>query len=55
MTFNITFPAADATGASEPVIILKAEFSKETLQEINWENKLAVDVEKLADSFWCIN
>ncbi|MDD2955780.1 MAG: hypothetical protein PHD67_05625 [Oscillospiraceae bacterium] len=55
VAFNITFPTTNAKGVTEPVIVLKAEFSKATLQAINWENKLSVNIEKLADSFWYIN
>lgn len=50
--FNISFPKTDSYGRVQSVIILKAEYTKEELQKVDWANKVTVDFEKLADTFW---
>jgi hypothetical protein len=50
--FNISFPKTDSYGQKESVIILKAEYTTEALQKVDWTNKVTVDFEKLADTFW---
>ena len=50
--FNISFPKTDSYGRTQNVIILKAEYTREELQKVDWANKVTVDFEKLADTFW---
>lgn len=50
--FNISFPKTDNHGNIQSEIILKAEYTKEELQKVNWENKWAINFEDLADTFW---
>ena len=50
--FNISFPKADSYGKVQSVIILKAEYTREELQKVDWGNKITIDFEKLADTFW---
>jgi hypothetical protein len=50
--FNISFPKTDSYGKVQSVIILKAEYTREDLQKVDWGNKITVDFEKLADTFW---
>lgn len=50
--FNISFPKTDSYGRVQSVIILKAEYTREELQKVDWANKVTVDFEELADTFW---
>lgn len=50
--FNISFPKTDSYGRAQSVIILKAEYTREELQKVDWANKVTLDFEKLADTYW---
>lgn len=52
LAFNITYPLVDKYGNSSEQIVLKVEFSRSTLDKINYDNFDFNNIEDIADSYW---
>ncbi|MCM1552130.1 MAG: hypothetical protein NC092_05500 [Butyrivibrio sp.] len=50
--FNVVYPLVDKYGNSEDVIVIKATYTQETIQKINFENALWENTPDLADEWW---
>lgn len=52
VTFNIVYPLVDKYGNSEDEIVIKATFTKETIDRINFDKALFGDIPYMADEWW---
>lgn len=52
LAFNITYPLVDKYGNSSDQIVLKVEFTRSTLDKINYENFDFNNIGDVADSYW---
>lgn len=50
--FNVVYPLQDKYGNVSDVIVIKATFTNNTIQKINFENALFGDIPDLADEWW---
>lgn len=50
--FNVIYPMQDTYGNVSEDIVIKATFTNETIQKINFENALWENIPKLADEWW---
>lgn len=50
--FNVVYPLQDKYGNVENEIVIKATFSNETINKINYENVLFENIPDLADDWW---
>lgn len=50
--FNIVYPLVDKYGNSEDVIVIKATFTNETIQKINFDRALYKNIADMADEWW---
>lgn len=50
--FNIIYPLVDKFGNSEDEIVIKATFTKETIDRINFDKALFGDIPYMADEWW---
>lgn len=50
--FNITYPLVDKYGNSTNQNVLKVEFSRDTIDKINYDNFNIDNMESVADSYW---
>lgn len=52
LTFNGTFSMQDAFGNLSEDAVVRVQLSRTTLSKINWDNLIAVDLSRIADSYW---
>lgn len=52
VTFNVVYPLVDKYGNSEDEIVIKATFTKETIDRINFDKALFGDIPYMADEWW---
>ena len=52
LAFNITYPLTDKYGNASDQIVLKAEFSRATLDKIDYNNLNFENLGDVADSYW---
>lgn len=50
--FNVVYPLQDKYGNVSDVIVIKATFTSNTIQKINFENALFGNIPDLADEWW---
>lgn len=50
--FNVVYPLQDKYGNASDVIVIKATFTSNTIQKINFENALFGNIPDLADEWW---
>ena len=50
--FNVVYPLTDKYGNSKDEIVIKATFTHETIQKINFENVQIENIPKIADEWW---
>lgn len=50
--FNVVYPLQDKYGNVSDVIVIKATFTSDTIQKINFENALFGNIPDLADEWW---
>lgn len=50
--FNVTYPLQDGYGNVKDVIVIKATFTNETINKINFDNVLWENTPDLADEWW---
>lgn len=52
MTFNGSFAMQDAYGNVEETVVMRAQLTRATLDKINWDNLISVDLSQIADYYW---
>lgn len=52
VTFNVIYSLVDKYGNSEDEIVIKATFTKETIDRINFDKALFGDIPYMADEWW---
>ncbi len=52
LDFNITYSIVDIYGNSNDEIVIKASYSKETRNKLNFNNLLFENIDTVADDWW---
>lgn len=50
--FNITYPLMDKYGNTTEEIVIKASYSNETRQKLNFDNLIFNNIDTVADEWW---
>ena len=50
--FNITYPLIDKYGNATEEIVIKASYSNETRQKLNFDNLIFNNIDTAADEWW---